>query len=522
MGGLADVLRANHQRAGDLVHDFGSISDLIKSATGNTQLQFSILQQSGLPATMDWVRFLSQGGDAIRTAAFNAGQFGSAADQQMIAKSREFDESWNTAIKNLKTGLQGATISAAGWLDTLSDRATALLIKLPGVGASVPNNLLRNSMTNSAAGYDVGSRLTSSSAVDQFYSPLGKNAPGNSASSLPVDYTKLQHLIAVEQQHIGLLGQTATATDAVRSVELQVQAARLSGVSITNQQVDTLKRLAAEQSLGITQIKSQTDAYGIETATIGMSAGATAQYTAFQNALNEAKRSGRLLTDANIASISAEAAKLGQAAAQADLMRSAYTGLVQGPLQTLSSSIANGAKFFDALKSAGVSALTSISSKLADMAAQNLWQAALGGSSSNGGLLSLLHIGGSATSSAVGSASTLGSFYHSGGIVGSESTFQRYIHPAYFDDAPRFHTGLMPDEFPAILQRGEGVFTRGQMAAMGSGGNVTVSMPINIDATGADAAGLARVEQKLADLKANIPGMTVAAVKDAQKRRLLQ
>jgi len=56
---------------------------------------------------------------------------------------------------------------------------------------------------------------------------------------------------------------------------------------------------------------------------------------------------------------------------------------------------------------------------------------------------------------------------HGGGVVGMESTFTRYVHPAYFENAPRFHTGLMPDEMPAILQRGESVLTAGQMAALG-------------------------------------------------------
>jgi len=45
--------------------------------------------------------------------------------------------------------------------------------------------------------------------------------------------------------------------------------------------------------------------------------------------------------------------------------------------------------------------------------------------------------------------------FHTGGMIG-------------FEGAPRFHTGIGPDEFPAILQQGEGVFTAGQMAAIGN------------------------------------------------------
>ncbi|UYO37491.1 hypothetical protein KQX62_12050 [Rhodopseudomonas palustris] len=69
--------------------------------------------------------------------------------------------------------------------------------------------------------------------------------------------------------------------------------------------------------------------------------------------------------------------------------------------------------------------------------------------------------------------------YHTGGIVGSEPTFSRYVHPAYFDDAPRFHSGgIAGDEVPIIARRGEGVFTQGQMAAMG-GGSRAAQVTIN-------------------------------------------
>lgn len=61
---------------------------------------------------------------------------------------------------------------------------------------------------------------------------------------------------------------------------------------------------------------------------------------------------------------------------------------------------------------------------------------------------------------------------HSGGIVG-QIAGSRYVHPAYFDNAPRFHTGgIVGGEVPIVARRGEGVFTPAQMAAMGSGGHV--------------------------------------------------
>jgi tape measure domain-containing protein len=64
----------------------------------------------------------------------------------------------------------------------------------------------------------------------------------------------------------------------------------------------------------------------------------------------------------------------------------------------------------------------------------------------------------------------IGTAYHSGGMVGSEATFSRLMPSSIFAAAPRFHSGayLQSDEVPAVLQKGEGVFTSGQMGAIGN------------------------------------------------------
>lgn len=54
----------------------------------------------------------------------------------------------------------------------------------------------------------------------------------------------------------------------------------------------------------------------------------------------------------------------------------------------------------------------------------------------------------------------------------------------------------------------------------GLGGGTTISMPIHIDATGADAAGIARVEQQLAVMQARLPGQIVATMRDARTRNI--
>ena len=272
----------------------------------------------------------------------------------------------------------------------------------------------------------------------------------------------------------------------VRSVELQIQSARLNGVKITAQEEASLKKLAEANALGITAIRAQADSSRIEAETVGMSTGAAAAYAAEMNRINQARRDGQTLTPDNIAAIRAEATALGEAAQRAENMRWSYESLVRGPLQTFQQQLANGATFFDALKASGVSALNAISSKLMDMAAQNLWKSAFGGSGSGGGILSLLGLGGGGGGGTMSFGGDLGAgtggmafpTFHTGFGPGDAIRNTRIVHPAHFNDAPRFHSGIGPGERAAIIRTDESVLTPGQMKALGKGNGG--GQPVNI------------------------------------------
>lgn len=110
---------------------------------------------------------------------------------------------------------------------------------------------------------------------------------------------------------------------------------------------------------------------------------------------------------------------------------------------------------------------------------------------------------------------------HSGGIVGSDSTRMRSVSNDMFSAAPRFHSGLMPDEFPAILQKGEGVFTQGQMQALGNRGT---SIEI-IDQRGAGAPPIeqqvmtdGRVRLLIKEASPAIVQASVAQMENRQRR----
>jgi hypothetical protein len=73
-----------------------------------------------------------------------------------------------------------------------------------------------------------------------------------------------------------------------------------------------------------------------------------------------------------------------------------------------------------------------------------------------------------------GVADVLAALDHGGGIAGTEASSYRLVPSLAFAGAPRYHRGIGPGEQAAVLRKDEGVFTPGQMKALGflaKGGN---------------------------------------------------
>jgi hypothetical protein len=108
----------------------------------------------------------------------------------------------------------------------------------------------------------------------------------------------------------------------------------------------------------------------------------------------------------------------------------------------------------------------------------NLFGGATGGS--GGGLLGSLF-------SSISGLFTENTIWHGGGVVGEDYAPTRSMPTYAFANAPRFHGGLLPSEYPAILQKGEGVFTKGQMQAIGSQDKEATTTNNNFVITAVDA-----------------------------------
>lgn len=79
----------------------------------------------------------------------------------------------------------------------------------------------------------------------------------------------------------------------------------------------------------------------------------------------------------------------------------------------------------------------------------------------------------------VGAGGTTAYGMHTGGVGAHEASFTRSVPISVFANAPRYHTGIGPNERAAIIRNDEGVFTEGQMQALGlmanrGGGTVNI------------------------------------------------
>lgn len=173
------------------------------------------------------------------------------------------------------------------------------------------------------------------------------------------------------------------------------------------------------------------------------------------------------------------------------------------------------------------------------MAAMSMLGINSSGGSTGGGLIGLLGAGisaffggGSSSASTIGGAwsneaITAGWGLHGGGIVGDDQpAFYRNVPTSIYSNAPRLHNGLLSDEYPAILQRGESVLTPKQMAAMGksSGKAVNVSVhnfgssKIEVQQLGPDDIRIIAREEAVSMVRKHTPGVVASSIADPNSR----
>lgn len=142
-----------------------------------------------------------------------------------------------------------------------------------------------------------------------------------------------------------------------------------------------------------------------------------------------------------------------------------FVGTMNSAVDALADFIVTGKTSFKDMVTSWAKTLISMAIKKMLASIFNVFTAGMGGG--GGGILSGLF----------GSA-------HTGGIIGGDNLATRSVSPTVFLGAPRFHTGgvIGRDEVPIIAKKDEGVFTPGQMKALGRAGEGSRGGPIQINA----------------------------------------
>jgi|AntAceMinimDraft_1070359.scaffolds.fasta_scaffold21227_2 hypothetical protein len=119
-----------------------------------------------------------------------------------------------------------------------------------------------------------------------------------------------------------------------------------------------------------------------------------------------------------------------------------------------------------------------------------------------------------------GGGSVAAAVSHAGGMVGL-SGHTRSVPAAVFAAAPHMHAGgwagLRPDEVPTILQRGERVLSRSEVAR-GAGGSIPVAVHLNVDARGAQFGVAEQLASVLRNAQPEFERIALAAVGNAMRR----
>lgn len=219
IGSLQTLLRSNGQTVSDTATSFGKVADLVMAATGNTRLQFSILQQAGLPATREWAKFMEQGSAAINKAADASTKL---SDQQ-LREAKAVNDKWNEYWTNFENWGKRAAVNVLGFLS--------------GIGS-------------------IGAGPQPERAPIRVTIPTGGTADAPKPTKPPFDPELAKQQISLEQQRLTILGPLATVQDQVRAKQLELNAAGLNNISVSKAQRDALLNLTRAQA-ELTQIQAQ-------------------------------------------------------------------------------------------------------------------------------------------------------------------------------------------------------------------------------------------------------------------------
>lgn len=534
-GSLNSLLIANGKSAKDFSGYMSTVADLVARSSSDIQKQ-KILREAGLPSDAAWVRFMEQGGKGIQSAIDGTVQFNQAAELNLIKKARDFDDAWNRTTTKLVANFKAAAVDVTGalasitvpdWLKTLADKALSLNPLVGGL-YTAGKNLATAAGVGAAPGF--GDRFgTFERPGNAGALQAGLNKAAGIVEPKTPDQVQRENQLTI--QRIQLLGQLASVDDVVRAKQLELDNAALNGVKITDRQRIAILDLARTQaemtrvqqqaSIGVFDLaKAQQAANDQIKVAIGaklLDPTNAQQMAAAQNALAksiEDTADAARVAGAALPQFQQALNEAGSARKQLDSLAVEGMAINRGFFVEIGQSLRNGSSLWSAFANAGLNALGKLSDKLMQMAADQLFANAFGGSG-GGGLLGLLGIGGfngavnanGSIAGAVGPTSVGGAplVYAEGGFTGRGGKYDPagVVHRGeyVFDQDSVARIGLRN---LARLHRG---YASGGLVGGGPSGlrplGVTNNITNNIDARGAGSTEIAQLKSAIAQLNQN-------------------
>lgn len=253
MGSLADLFTANNITIGTFEQNMSSVANLIQRAK-NDQQRLVILQQAGLPATMEWVRLLSSGADGLKKAKDLASGF--KVNNSLEQAARRFDETWNKAWTNFG-------LNARSGIQTALDYAQTFFDKMQNGAASLGNSSFWNRFLPSD--HERRAREMGIEALSDFQKRFSGDTRNGSSNNLAlqdglriransllqgntVDPNALKNSISLQQQAIGILGDLASVDQQVTAKRLELNMAMLNHVKISDADYKAIVNSAKAQA----------------------------------------------------------------------------------------------------------------------------------------------------------------------------------------------------------------------------------------------------------------------------------
>lgn len=512
---LTKLLDANNQkwkdREGNVIGVNAALevaAGLMASAATNLD-RIDIAKKLGL--TAEWVPLLENGVRAFAQARAEADALAGTMDQGLVNAAKQFDSAWNSAwtafgtaakgeIAAIAAGLAGLASQGSGFLGRLNqgiqglfrqqyDQAPAGVQEIPITPSARPAGMsdatwrtLQSWMQNrrdTSRDFAPWERLRQpagggfrSTTIPTGGNSGGGGGDGDSESSFDRALRQMQERNALAQKELETMGLSTAQREAALAYERALNVAKRDG-----------ETLSAEQ---LQKLREQSEEYG-----------------RIQAALEEAKRRMRELKELS------------------DFAKSTVSGLFTDML----SGIQQGKGIWESFAQAGVNALNKIANKLAEMAINNLWQAAfpqgnMFGGGGGGGLLGALFGGGGgggtfalhelAHFSAKGDAFNNGNIiaFAKGGIVGG---------PTLFPFAKG--TGLMGEAGPeAIMPLRRTASGDLGIIAANSNRPQNVNITVNVEGANGDQHVIDLVKQGVQAGMSQVQGNIIPTVREGIRR----